>query len=181
LAWLLQFSSKFKPEKNTRNIEFVFVLKLNPFVYAFSNRAIRRAFRQVIFRRFCCCGLRCWLCRYFCPNKSNEYNDPQSYQYQRGTSGSFATQTSQVAPRRTSSLSAEMVRILPKPGNDFEAAPDSPITPLRTGSRGGPVVSFADYLVETGSDHISIKDEKQSNQELSSTPLQKIPLNPNPD
>jgi len=157
-------------------------LKLNPFLYAFSNRAIRRAFRQVIFRRFCCCGLRCWLCRYLCPNKSNE-NNSQSYQYQRGHSGgSFTTQTSQVAPRRTSSLSTEMTRPLPKTSNDFDPLSSSPITPMRTAGTGRPVVSFADFLTETGGDDdILSNDDKQSNQESSSTPIQKSQLNLNSD
>jgi len=151
---------------------------LNPFVYAFSNRAIRRAFRQVLFRRFCCWGSRCWLCRYLCPNKCKEYTDQESYQYQRNPSNSFQTQTSQVAPRRTSSLSDEIIRTLPKTSKDFDALSSSPITPKRTiGGGGGPVVSFADFLAETGDDDISTNDDKQSNKELSSTPIQKIPLN----
>lgn len=152
-------------------------MKLNPFVYAFSNRAIRRAFRQIIFRRFCCCcGLRYWLCRYFCPNKLNENCDP-SYQYQRGHSNSFATQTSQVAPRRTSSLSTELLRPLPKTNtNDGDASSNSPLTPMRTAGSGGHVVSFADFLAETGGDEISSNDDKQSNHEISSTPKENIPL-----
>jgi len=152
---------------------------LNPFVYAFSNRAIRRAFRQVLFRRFCCSCLRCWLCRYLCPNKCKEYTNQESYQ--RNPSNSFATQTSQVAPRRTSSLSGEIIRTLPKTSTDFDAISSSPVTPMRTIGGGGPVVSFADFLAETGDDDISNNDDKQSKQELSSTPIQKIPLNSNPD
>jgi hypothetical protein len=157
----------------------IFILKLNPFVYAFSNRAIRRAFRQIIFRRFCCCGLRCWLCRNFCPNKSKE-NSEQSYQYQRNHSSSFGTQTSQIAPRRTSSLSTELIRPLPKTGNDYDASSNSPITPIRTAGSGGPIVSFADFLGETVADDISSNDDKQSNKESTSTPIQKIQPNSNP-
>jgi hypothetical protein len=159
----------------------LFILKLNPFVYAFSNRAIRRAFRQVLFRRFCCCGLRFWLCRYLCPNKANENNEQTSYQYQRGHSNSFATQTSQVAPRRTSSLSTEMTRTIPKTDNEFNALSSSPITPMRTAGIGGPVVSFADFLAETGADDISSNDDNKSNHESSSTPIQKIQVNSNSD
>lgn len=141
---------------------------LNPFVYAFSNRAIRRAFRQVIFRRFCCCILRCWFCRYFCPNKLNDYNDRQSYQHQRTYSNSFTTQTSQVAPRRTSSFSTELIRPLPKLTNNHDSTPSSiPVNPLRAAGTGGPVVSFADFLAETEDDDIvsSSPTVKQSNQD----------------
>jgi hypothetical protein len=152
-----------------------FLLKLNPFVYAFSNRAIRRAFRQVICRRFCCCGLRCWVCQCLCPNKCNEYDQQQSFQYQRAHSNSFATQTSQVAPRRASSISAEMIRTLPKTANEYDASSNSPITPMRIVGSGGPVVSFADYLSETGVDDISSPDDKQSNRDVSSTPIQNLP------
>jgi hypothetical protein len=159
----------------------LFYLKLNPFVYAFSNRAIRRAFRQVICRRFCCCGLRCWLCRHFCPNKANEYNDQPSSQYQRGHSNSFATQTSQVAPRRTSSLSADIIRPISKTTNDFDASSSSPKTPVRTPGNGGPVVSFADFLAETSADEISSYDNKQSDQEFRLTANQNFLPNSNPD
>ena len=144
-------------------------MKLNPFVYAFSNRAIRRAFRQVIFRRFCCCGLRCWLCRHFCPNKSNEYNDQLSSQYQRGHSSSFQTQISQVAPRRTSSLSAEFIQPISKTTDGFDALSSSPKTPIRTPGSGGPVVSFADFLAEASDDEILSNNTKQLNQDFPST------------
>ena len=154
-------------------------LQLNPFVYAFSNRAIRRAFRQVIFRRFCCWGLRCWLCRLICPQKCTEYSQQPSYQYQRNHSSSFATQTSQVAPRRASSISAEIIRTLPKIVHDYDASSGSPMTPIRSAGSGGPVVSFADFLAGTTGDNISLHEEKQSNRDLSSTPLQKSLLHSN--
>jgi hypothetical protein len=144
-------------------------LKLNPFVYAFSNRAIRRAFRQVIFPRFCCCGLRFWLCRHFCPNKSDEYNDQLSGQYQRGHSNSFQTQISQVAPRRTSSFSAELIQPISKTTDSFEALSSSPKTPIRTTGSGGPIVSFADFLVEANDDEILSNNNKQLNQDFPST------------
>ncbi|CAF1465752.1 unnamed protein product [Adineta steineri] len=147
---------------------------LNPFVYAFSNRAIRRAFRQVLFRRFCCCRSQCWLCRYFCPNKATRYSEPSSSQYQRTHSNSFTTQTSQVAPRRaSSSFSADIARTIPKQMNNFDVLSNSPIrTP---GGSGGPVVSFAEFLPVTNSDDeiISNNNNKQSsNQELNLTSIQ---------
>ena len=69
--------------------------KLNPFVYAFSNRAIRRAFREVIFRRFCC-----WCCA----KKTNHY---ESSRHQRDYSGSLTTDTSLMAPRQTKSFKTD--------------------------------------------------------------------------
>ncbi|UJR35776.1 hypothetical protein I4U23_028524 [Adineta vaga] len=141
---------------------------LNPFVYAFSNRAIRRAYRQIIFRRFCCCGLRCWLCRYLCPNKSNTCNEQVSSQYSRARSSSYTTQTSQIAPRRTSSVTGEVIRTIPKVANGFEALSSSPKTPSRIAGNSGHVVSFADFLAETDDDKIV------SNQELNSNPTIKI-------
>ena len=112
----------------------------------------------MIFRRFCCCILRCWICRFFCPNKLNDYNDRQSYQYQRTYSNSFTTQTSQVAPRRASSFSTEPIRpSMPKVTHDQDVIVSSiPVNPLRTPtSAGGPVVSFADFLAETKDDDVN--------------------------
>jgi hypothetical protein len=75
-----------------------------------------------------------------------------------------------------------MTRPLPKTSNDFEPLSSSPITSMRTASTGRPVVSFADFLTETGGgDDILSNDDKQSNQESSSTPIQKIQLNLNSD
>lgn len=143
----------------TMTFALLLQLQLNPFVYAFSNRAIRRAFRQILFRRFCCCNLRCWLCRRLCPNKSQEYQNQQSNRYQRARSNSFTTQISQVVPRRTSSLSAEVTRTLPIAGSLFDSLID---TPRIAGSGTGPVVSFADFVNETGTDEVTSKDEKPS-------------------
>ena len=133
----------------------------------------------MIFRRFCCWSLRCWLCRLICPGRCAEYRQQPSYQYQRNHSSSFATQTSQVAPRRASSLSAEIIRTLPKIVHDYDDSPTSPLTPIQSADSGGPVVSFADFLAGTTSDNISSHEEKQSNRDLSSTPIQKSPLNSN--
>jgi hypothetical protein len=52
---------------------------------------------------------------------------------------------------------------------------------MRTPGSGGPVVSFADYLSETGVDDISSPDHKQSNRDLSLTPIQKLPPISNSD
>ncbi|CAF0755379.1 unnamed protein product [Rotaria sp. Silwood1] len=135
---------------------------LNPFVYAFSNRAIRRAFREVIFRRFCCCGLQCWLCRHLCPNKANEYNQQQPCQYKRDPSNSIGTEALQIAPRRTYSLSAELIRTIPKTVEHLDALL---CTPTQTIDNEGPVVSFA----ETGKDDILSNDNKQSSEEVKPT------------
>jgi hypothetical protein len=155
-------------------------IKLNPFVYAFSNRAIRRSFREVIFRRYCCCDLRFWLCRHFCPKKPDEYNE----QYLRPYSSSFTTQTSQVAPRRTSSFSAELIRPITKTVNGCGTISNSPKTPNRTPGSGGPVVSFADFLVGTNDDddgdgEILSNDNNQSNPEYSPTIKHKLLSNLN--
>ncbi|CAF1246701.1 unnamed protein product [Adineta ricciae] len=140
---------------------------LNPFVYAFSNRAIRRAFRQIIFRRFCCwCGFRCWLCRYFCPTKANAYNEQLASQYQYTHSSSYTTQTSQIAPRRASSLTGDVLRTDVKVANGFEALSSSPKTPNRTPGHSGPVVSFADFLAETGEDEVLSNGDAHSNEEV---------------
>ncbi|CAF2391627.1 unnamed protein product [Rotaria sp. Silwood2] len=138
---------------------------LNPFVYAFSNRAIRRAFREVIFRRFCCCGLQCWLCRHLCPNKADQFNQQQSCQYKRDHSNSIGTEALQIPPRRTYSLSAELIRTIPITIDNLDSALD---TPARTTDNGGPVVSFA----ETGKDDILSKDNKRSSQEFTPTSIE---------
>lgn len=98
----------------------------------------------------------------------NDYNERQSYQHQRTYSNSFTTQTSQVAPRRTSSFSTELIRPLPKLTNNHDSTPSSiPVNPLRAAGTGGPVVSFADFLAETEDDDIisSSQTVKQSNQD----------------
>lgn len=136
-------------DENTENTWFTITFwlgycnsALNPFVYAFSNRAIQRAFRQVLFKRYCCCNLQCWLCRYFCPQKSAErYQDQLSYQYQRNFSNSYGTQSSQVAPRRTVSLSSDVTRKVTSGANGFESF--VPSTP-RTADSVGLVVSFVE-------------------------------------
>jgi len=74
-----------------------------------------------------------------------------------------------------------MIRTLPKIVNEYDASSSSPITPMRTPGSGGPVVSFADYLSETGGDDISSPDHKQSNRDLSLTPIQKLPPISNSD
>ncbi|CAF1571890.1 unnamed protein product [Adineta ricciae] len=141
---------------------------LNPFVYAFSNRAIRRAFRQIIFRRFCCwCGFRCWLCRYFCPTKTSAYNEQLASQYQYTHSSSYTTQTSQIVPRRASSLTGDVLQTNVKVANGcFEALSNSPKTPNRPPGHSGPVVSFADFLAETGEDEVLSNGDAHSNEEL---------------
>ncbi|CAF1044445.1 unnamed protein product [Rotaria sordida] len=131
---------------------------LNPFVYAFSNRAIRRAFREVIFRRFCCCGLQCWLCRYFCPNKSNKYNQQKSCKHKRDLSSSIGTETLQIAPRRTYSLSTELSRTIPQIIDNLDASLSKR---ARTIGSGSPVVSFT----EKDKDDILSDDNKQTNEE----------------
>ncbi|CAF2928401.1 unnamed protein product [Rotaria sp. Silwood2] len=138
---------------------------LNPFLYAFSNRAIRRAFREVIFRRFCCCGLQCWLCRHLCPNKADQFNQQQSCQYKRDHSNSIGIEALQIPPRRTYSLSAELIRTIPITIDNLDSALD---TPARTTDNGGPVVSFA----ETGKDDILSKDNKRSSQEFTPTSIE---------
>jgi hypothetical protein len=74
-----------------------------------------------------------------------------------------------------------MIRTIPKTAIEFDAASSSPITPMRTAGTGGPVVSFADFLVETDGDDISCNGDKKLNHESSSTPIQKIQLNSNVD
>ena len=64
-----------------------------------------------------------------------------------------------------------MLRALPKQGNDYDGSSSSPITPMRTAGTGGPVVSFADFLDETGGDDISLHDDKLSNHESISIPI----------
>ena len=143
-------------------------------MYAFSNRAIQRAFRQVIFRRFCCCDLQCWLCRHVCPEKSNRYQDHQPHQYQRARSNSFATQTSQVAPKRTSSYSPESSRTLPKTGNGC-----SPplITPMPSSADQDPIVCFAEFLEGLAVESVSGNDDKEGNS-TSTTPPPTMKLPP---
>ncbi|CAF1402147.1 unnamed protein product [Rotaria magnacalcarata] len=150
---------------------------LNPFVYAFSNRAIRRAFREVIFRRFCCCGLQCWLCRHFCPKKSNQYDRQQSYPNNRDNSYTVGADVLQVAPRRPYSVSHELIRKVSKTPNDI----DPPLsTSIRTaGSEEGPVVSFANFVVPTVDEDPSLEDDKPTppppppQEESKSTSIQK--------
>ncbi|CAF3069820.1 unnamed protein product [Rotaria socialis] len=131
---------------------------LNPFVYAFSNRAIRRAFREVIFRRFCCCGLQCWLCRHFCPKKSNQYDRQRSYPNKRDNSYSVGSDVPQVAPRRTYSLSHELIRKVSKTSNDTDPPLSTPIP--TAGSGEGPVVSFVNFVVPTIKEDPSLEDDK---------------------
>jgi hypothetical protein len=129
--------------------DLIVFLKLNPFVYAFSNRAIRRAFRQVIFRRCCCC-----MCR------AQSTNERQIGRRQRIQSGSLTTDTVQIIPKRTSSFSADVCRTIPKTNNELDASVSSP---FRGPSTGEPVVSFADFLADTGDDDNN--DDQQNNSE----------------
>ncbi len=80
-----------------------------------------------------------------------------------------------------SSLTAEIIRTLPNTGNDFDAVSNSPKSPVRTAGGGGPIVSFADFLAETGSDEVASNDGKQSNEELNTLSLQQPSLHSNPD
>ena len=131
---------------------------MNPFVYAFSNRAIRRAFRQVICRRFCCYF---W---FLCRNKSDQ---PVTTRRQRAHSGSLTTETSQLPPRRTSSLSADALRNKPKvdPDGNLPA-----VSVFRGANTGAPAVSFADFLAQTAEDEkelpIEEEEEKSNRQTL---------------
>ncbi|CAF0980783.1 unnamed protein product [Adineta steineri] len=137
---------------------------LNPFVYAFSNRAIRRAFRQVIFRRCCCCCI--------CPKPSNNPEEQHTSQRQRGHSGSLTTDISQVVTKGINSSSVDTMRTIPRTQSNHNYPPSSL---RRTSTTAAPIVSFADFLEETGDDDISSHDDKQSiKEDLESTSNSKI-------
>ncbi len=129
-----------------------FFKKLNPFVYAFSNRQICQAFRQVIFRR--CCTFR---------RQSN--NEQQIDRHPRAYSGSLTTDTPQIIPKRINSFSIDRPRTISKTEND------SLNSSLRAPTISGLVVSFADCL----NDDVPPCDDKQSNSELVSTSTEKNP------
>lgn len=128
------------------------LFQLNPFVYAFSNRSIRRAFRQVICRRFCCC-----MCQ-----KKGTY-DHKISRRQRLNSASYTTDVSQGTLRRTNSYVAEVCRTIPKLNRELDTLVNSP---FRTAHTGAPVVSFADSIAETAKDD---DEEEPTNPEIPET------------
>ncbi|CAF1033700.1 unnamed protein product [Rotaria sordida] len=161
-------------EDNTTNIWFKITFwlgyvnsALNPFVYAFSNRAIRRAFREVIFRRFCCC---------ICRKRLNQYNERKGHRRRCTASGSFTTETSQIGSRRKSSYSADLVRTIPK--IECNSEPSSP-KPIRSPNANGLAVSFAEFLSDTNNDdddndnNITSHNNEQSNSEFIPTSTKK--------
>ncbi|CAF3895499.1 unnamed protein product [Rotaria sp. Silwood2] len=123
---------------------------LNPFVYAFSNRAIRRGFREVIFRRFCCC---------ICPKKSNQCNEQTVHRRRCIRSDSF-TDSSQIASKRKNSYSVDTIRAIPKPEDNLETSCSKQVQSPNT---NGPVVSFAEFLSDTDNDDISSHNNEQPN------------------
>jgi hypothetical protein len=105
----------------------------------------------VIFRRFCCC---------FCRKKPNQYENDR---HQRDYSGSLTTETSQIPSRPTKSFTREGSRTKAKQINDLDSSTD---LPFREPTTSGPVVSFTDFLAQTGDDDLSSHDDKESNEEF---------------
>ncbi|CAF3349562.1 unnamed protein product [Rotaria sp. Silwood1] len=136
---------------------------LNPFVYAFSNRAIRRAFREVIFRRFCCC---------ICRKKSNQHNEQNMDRRRGNRGGSLPTDTSQITLKRKCSYTTDTVRSIPKRESSLETSSPKPV---RSPNTSGPVVSFAEFLSETDDDDddITSHDNEKPNSELIPTSAEK--------
>lgn len=131
--------------------------QFNPFVYAFSNRCIRQAFREVICRRCCCC---------ICRKRTNQGNGHRTRRRQRGRSSSLTTDTSQITSKVPNAPSVDVVRTVPQ----IEHDDDTSSHPLFRGpTTGGPVVSFADFLAGADGgddDDISSHDDKRSNHEF---------------
>ncbi|UJR10235.1 hypothetical protein I4U23_014448 [Adineta vaga] len=141
---------------------------LNPFVYAFSNKAIRRAFRQVIFRRCCCC---------LCGSPSDTFDEEYGRPRKRIYSGSLTTDISNSNFRALHSTSLDVGRISSKIKED----PDIPS--LRAPEE--PAVTVADFFAEKNgdddddddddddadADDLLSDDDKQSNQECNTALL----------
>jgi len=131
-----------------------FFKQFNPFVYAFSNRAIRRAFRQVIFRHCCCC---------ICRKPIDEGDEQHTRRRHRAYSGSLTTDISQITSKGPNVSLTEVVRTIPETENNHDIVSNLLI---RVPTTNIPAISFADFLEETGDDDISSEDDKESNQDL---------------
>lgn len=87
---------------------------LNPFVYAFSNRAIQRAFRQVLCQRFCC---------FCCKHRKSNNEEFVNGRRRRTKSGSLTTETSQTVSKLNNSLSTDNPRVPMKNTHDLDGSP----------------------------------------------------------
>ncbi|CAF0811216.1 unnamed protein product [Adineta ricciae] len=136
---------------------------LNPFVYAFSNRAIRRAFRQVIFRRCCCC---------FCRTSSDQFDDQFTRRRARAYSGSLTTDVSQSVFKGVQSTSFDVDRTASKIEKDLDSSSFRAVE--------APVVSFKEFLAEKTDDDEdrSPQADKQPNQECETTLLKEQQTSP---
>ena len=104
----------------------------------------------MICRRCCCLCPQTW--------------KPRGDHRQRTHSGSLTTETSQIVPRRASSIGNDHSRHKSKLDPELDIAS----TALFHGaSTGAPIVSFADFLADTGD------DDNQTNQELLSVEAKK--------
>ncbi|CAF2119252.1 unnamed protein product [Rotaria magnacalcarata] len=133
---------------------------LNPFVYAFSNRAIRRAFREMIFRRFCFCCI--------CQKKSTPFNE-SSLSRRRGTdSGSIGAEVSKIPTKQANSYLVDNVRAISKKENGVDDSSNK--LPLDSNTHR-PAVSFADFINE----HDPNNDTSRDNQKPSSEFISMLP------
>jgi hypothetical protein len=97
--------------------------------------------------------------------RANSNNEHQIARRQRIHSGSL-TETSQIIPRQTNSFSADVGRTISRTDNEIDTSAHSP---FRGPSTGGPVVSFADFLADTGDDDKDDDQEKHSDSSSTST------------
>ena len=130
-------------------------------MYAFSNRAIRRAFRQVIFRGCC-----------FCRTSSDQCDDQSTRRRTRAQSGSLTTDISQSVFRGTKSTSFDVGRIASKIEKDLDSSSFRAVE--------APVVSFNEFLAEKTDDdeEHSPHADKQSNQECETMLLKEQQTSP---
>ncbi|CAF0738295.1 unnamed protein product [Didymodactylos carnosus] len=105
---------------------------LNPFVYAFSNRAIRRSFQHVLFRKICCCTRLCCCCSTsLCQQKRQKFSP-------NNLNNSITTQTSINTTRLDSILTHDHVPTMKSNGTLKTKISSPPTQPSH--------VSFAEML-----------------------------------
>ncbi|CAF1155134.1 unnamed protein product [Didymodactylos carnosus] len=132
---------------------------LNPFVYAFSNRAIRRSFQHILFRKICCCYYKT---KFLCQRKPQEYSTSTQ-------NNSIVTQISTNTIRRDSSFTNEYISTK-KPNGILTT-----VTSLPSNQQNH--VSFAEMLTEGNGGHPNETHDishKSNHESLLTAPTQSI-------